>query len=56
MDEQDISDKPLEVTIKEKPKQEQPSFDYDDYNPSDEEILEIESEIAESIKKRTKNG
>jgi len=53
---QDDIDKPFEVVIaKEKPTPE-PNFDYDDYTPSDQEILEIETEIAEKIKKETKNG
>ncbi len=33
-----------------------PSFDYDDYSPSDNEILEIEKEMQENIEKRTKHG
>ncbi len=47
---------PLEVTIKEKKEPPTPSFDYDDYSPSDSEILEIEKEIKEKIEKRTKHG
>ncbi len=46
----------LEVIIKEKPKPQQPSFDYDDYSPSDQEILDIEKEIQTHIEKRTKHG
>ncbi len=54
---EDLKDeKPLEVTIKEKPKPEQPSFDYDDYSPSEEEIQDIEKEVKENIEKRTKHG
>ncbi len=49
-------DTPLEVTIKEKPKELQPSFDYDDYSPSEAEILDIEKEVKENIEKRTKHG
>ncbi len=57
MDEKEIEEQePLEVTVKEKPKPPSPSFDYDDYSPTDEEILEIEMEITEKIKKDTKNG
>ncbi len=53
----DIEDEvPLEVTIKEKPVARQPDFDYDDYTPTDVEILEIEKEIQEKIEKRTKHG
>ncbi len=47
---------PLEVTIKKEKITPDPSFDYDDYSPSDAEILEIETEIAEKIKKANKNG
>ncbi len=46
---------PLEVKIK-KEEIKEPSFDYDDYTPSDTEILDIETQIAEKIKKATKNG
>ncbi len=57
MDEQDVkTDEPLEVTIKKEPDVPKPSFDYDDYSPSDQEILDIETEIQEKIIKRTKNG
>ncbi len=47
---------PLEVTIKKEKAPEQPSFDYDDYTPSDTEIMEIEKEIQSNIEKRTKHG
>ncbi len=47
---------PLEVSIKKEKETPPPSFDYDDYSPTDEEILEIETEISDQIKKRTKNG
>ncbi len=47
---------PLEVTIKKEKEIPKPSFDYDDYTPTDTEILEIEQEIAEKITKRSKNG
>ncbi len=49
-------DETLEVTIKEKEKAKEPSFDYDDYSPSDQEILDIEKEIQTNIEKRTKHG
>ncbi len=49
-------DTPLEVTIKKEKEVVQPDFDYDDYNPTDIEIQEIEKEIAEKITKRSKNG
>ncbi len=52
----DIEPEPLEVTIKKEKETPSPSFDYDDYSPTDEEILDIETEIAEKIKKVTKNG
>ncbi len=44
---------PLEVTIKKDKEPPEPNFDYDDYSPSDKEILEIEKEIQEKIEKRT---
>ncbi len=47
---------PLEVTIKKEKSIPDPSFDYDDYTPSDTEILDIEKEIQEKIEKRTKHG
>ncbi len=47
-------DTPLEVTIKKEKEPPTPSFDYDDYDPSDSEIMEIEKEIKERIEKRTK--
>ncbi len=47
---------PLEVTIKKEKTPPEPSFDYDDYTPSDTEILDIEKEIQEKIEKRTKHG
>ncbi len=59
MDEETVNDKvdePLEVIIKKEEPPKQPSFDYDDYSPTDTEILEIEKEIADKITKRTKNG
>ncbi len=57
MDEQDVkTDAPLEVTIKKEEKPKEPSFDYDDYSPTDSEILDIEKEIQEKIEKRTKHG
>ncbi len=45
-----------EVRIKKEEPVKEPSFDYDDYTPSDTEILEIETQISEKIKKATKNG
>ncbi len=47
---------PIEVTIKKDKEKPQPSFDYDDYSPSEEEILDIEKEIKTNIEKRTKHG
>ncbi len=44
---------PIEVTIKKEKSSPEPNFDYDDYSPSDSEILEIEKEIQEKIEKRT---
>ncbi len=49
-------DTPLEVTIKKEKEPPTPSFDYDDYTPSDSEIQDIEKEIQEKIEKRTKHG
>ncbi len=49
-------DTPLEVTIKKDVPPPQPNFDYDDYSPSDEEILDIEKEIKDKIERKTKNG
>ncbi len=58
MDEEILHDKiePLEVKIKKEAPIQEPSFDYDDYSPSDQEILDIETEITDKIKKDTKNG
>ncbi len=58
MDEETVQDniEPLEVRVKKEEPPKTPSFDYDDYSPTDEEILEIETEITEKIKKATKNG
>ncbi len=59
MDEETVEEnveKPLEVTIKKEESPKEPNFDYDDYTPSDNEILEIETEITDKIKKATKNG
>ncbi len=47
---------PLEVKIKKEEPPKEPSFDYDDYSPTDTEILDIEKEIQEKIEKRTKHG
>ncbi len=52
----DTEDTPLEVTIKKDKVAPQPDFDYDDYTPSDQEILDIEKEIQINIEKRTKHG
>ncbi len=49
-------DTPLEVTIKKEKEIPPPNFDYDDYSPSDAEILDIEKEIQVIIEKRTKHG
>ncbi len=49
-------EEPLEVIIKKETPPKQPDFDYDDYTPTDAEILEIETEIQEKIEKRTKHG
>ncbi len=44
---------PIEVTLKEKPKEKEPNFDYDDYSPTEEEILQCEKEIHEKKAKET---
>ncbi len=49
-------EQPLEVRIKKEETTPQPDFDYDDYTPSDQEILDIEKEIQTNIEKRTKHG
>ncbi len=58
MDEKEIVEEPepIEVTVKKDKPIPEPSFDYDDYSPTDNEILDIETQIAEKIKKATKNG
>ncbi len=59
MDEEElkeITSEPIKVKVEKEKEEPSPSFDYDDYSPSDEEILEIETEISEKIKKATKNG
>ncbi len=56
MVEKDEEDTPLEVTIKKDKEPPQPDFDYDDYTPSDQEILDIEREIQEKVERKTKNG
>ncbi len=59
MDEEELKEidaEPLEVKIKKEEPIKEPSFDYDDYTPTDSEILDIETQIAEKIKKATKNG
>ncbi len=53
----DVEDEtPLEVTIKKEKETPPPDFDYDDYTPSNVEIIDIEKEIQEKIEKRTKHG
>ncbi len=49
-------DTPLEVTIKKEKETPAPSFDYDDYSPSEQEIMDIEKQVKENIEKRTKHG
>ncbi len=44
---------PIEVVIKKETPPPEPDFDYDDYSPSDTEIIQIEKEIQEKIEKRT---
>ncbi len=54
---EDLKDeKPLEVTIKKEKETSPPSFDYDDYTPSEQEIVDTEIQIKENIEKRTKHG
>ncbi len=54
-DENEEKIEPIEVTIKKEETKPEPSFDYDDYLPSDAEIDETEKEIIENIKKRQVN-
>ncbi len=61
MDEKEIIEEieeptPLEVTIKKEAPAKEPNFDYDDYSPTDTQILETEKQIQENIEKRTKHG
>ncbi len=53
---EETTDTPLEVTIKKEPKEPEPSFDYDDYSPTEEDINDIEKEFKTNIEKRTKHG
>ncbi len=45
-------EQPLEVTIKKEEEKPEPSFDYDDYLPTEKEILETEDELNELAEKR----
>ncbi len=47
---------PIEVKIKKEEKVPEPSFEYDDYDPTEDQINEIEKEFKENIEKRTKHG
>jgi len=51
-DETDETISPIEVTIKKEEIKEPPSFDYDDYLPTPEEIEATEKEIDEIHEKR----
>ncbi len=55
-EQKEIVDEPIQVILKEKEAPKTPNFDYDDYTPSANEILETEKEIQENIEKRTKHG
>ncbi len=50
------TEEPIEVTIKKEATPKEPNFDYDDYTPTDAQILETEKEIQTNIEKRTKHG
>ncbi len=52
----EIIDEPLEVIIKKEEPTKEPNFDYDDYSPTDSQILETEKEIQKNLEKRTKHG
>ncbi len=43
---------PIEVIVKKEETKEEPDYDYDNYLPSDDEIIETEKEIVENFKKR----
>ncbi len=43
---------PVEVTIKKEPEKKEPDVDYDDYLPTEKEILETEIEIEKNTDKR----
>ncbi len=43
---------PVEVTIKKEKETPTPDFDYDDYLPTQEEIVEAEKELDEIAEKR----
>ncbi len=51
-DEKEEKETPIEVTIKKEETKPEPSFDYDDYLPSQSEIEETEKEIHEIAEKR----
>ncbi len=51
-DEKEETNDPIEVTIKKTTETPVPDFDYDDYLPTDEEIIEAEKEINENAEKR----
>ncbi len=45
---EELEEKPLEVIIKKETEKPEPDVDYDNYLPSDEEILETEQEIEKN--------
>ncbi len=51
-DEKEEKLEPIEVTMKKEKETPTPDFDYDNYLPSEDEILEAEKELHETIKKR----
>ncbi len=51
-DENDEIPEPIEVSIKKEKEIPTPDFDYDNYLPSEKEIVETENEMHENIKKR----
>ncbi len=49
---EEIDETPIEVIIKKEETKPEPNFDYDDYLPTSDEILETEKEIHENEEKR----
>ncbi len=50
--EDEKAEEPLEVIIKKETEKPEPDFDYDDYLPTQKEIIETEDELDEIAEKR----